>query len=159
MQSWGSTLHVMHLSSIKALLTFYPSGLVVEDAISGLKAGKTSGTLTLGVCTSTERAILVEKGKLDYIVRDLTWWNLLYSRWPFELNGFYHQRVRRVATRWQAQSYHQQRLGTGLGSIITVSPLGNIEHICMKHGSHQSCWWSHFLEISKFHLLRYALME
>lgn len=46
--------------------------LVVEDAISGLTAGKTSGALTLGVCTSTERAILVEKGKPDYIVRDLT---------------------------------------------------------------------------------------
>ena len=63
----------MHPSSIKALLTFYSLGLVVEDAISGLKAGKTSGALTLAVCTSTERAILVEKGKPDYIVRDLTW--------------------------------------------------------------------------------------
>jgi len=48
-------------------------GLVVEDAISGLKAGKASGALTLAVCTSTERAILEVKGKPDYIVRDLTW--------------------------------------------------------------------------------------
>jgi len=52
---------------------FYLSGLVVEDAIAGLKAGKASGALTLAVCTSTERAILEAKGKPDYIVRDLTW--------------------------------------------------------------------------------------
>jgi len=46
--------------------------LVVEDAISGLVAGHTAGALTLAVCTSTERVKLVEGGKPDFIVRDLT---------------------------------------------------------------------------------------
>ena len=47
-------------------------GLVVEDAISGLTAGRAAGALTLAVCTSTERIGLLEGGKPDFIVNDLT---------------------------------------------------------------------------------------
>ncbi|KAG9085274.1 hypothetical protein FS749_004570 [Ceratobasidium sp. UAMH 11750] len=45
--------------------------LVVEDAVSGLKAGRVAGAKVLGVCTSSPRAT-VEKGEPDYIVQDLT---------------------------------------------------------------------------------------
>lgn len=44
----------------------------MEDAISGLTAGRAAGALTLAVCTSTERTRLVESGKPDFIVNDLT---------------------------------------------------------------------------------------
>ncbi|KAF9478722.1 HAD-like protein [Pholiota conissans] len=47
--------------------------LVVEDAISGLSAGRAAGYLTLAVCTSTERHILTQShAKPDFIVADLT---------------------------------------------------------------------------------------
>ncbi|QRW14615.1 haloacid dehalogenase [Ceratobasidium sp. AG-Ba] len=45
--------------------------LVVEDAVSGLKAGRAAGAKVLGVCTSGPRST-VEKGEPDYIVQDLT---------------------------------------------------------------------------------------
>lgn len=47
-------------------------GLVVEDAISGLRSGRAAGALTLAVCTSTQRAILEDGAQPDYIVPDLT---------------------------------------------------------------------------------------
>jgi beta-phosphoglucomutase-like phosphatase (HAD superfamily) len=48
-------------------------GLVVEDAISGLKSGHAAGALTLAVCTSTPRqTILDSDANPDYIVTDLT---------------------------------------------------------------------------------------
>jgi beta-phosphoglucomutase-like phosphatase (HAD superfamily) len=53
-------------------ITYLNPGLVVEDAISGLTAGRAAGALTLAVCTSTERILLVESGKPDFIVNDLT---------------------------------------------------------------------------------------
>ncbi|KJA29361.1 hypothetical protein HYPSUDRAFT_32773 [Hypholoma sublateritium FD-334 SS-4] len=47
--------------------------LVVEDAISGLKSGRAAGSLTLAVCTSTERDVIVKSdAKPDFIVTDLT---------------------------------------------------------------------------------------
>ncbi|XP_006454558.1 hypothetical protein AGABI2DRAFT_214770 [Agaricus bisporus var. bisporus H97] len=46
--------------------------LVVEDAISGLLSGRSAGARTLAVCTSTERSILENEAKPDYIVTDLT---------------------------------------------------------------------------------------
>ncbi|PPQ78196.1 hypothetical protein CVT26_007573, partial [Gymnopilus dilepis] len=47
--------------------------LVVEDAISGLKAGHAAGCRTLAVCTSTSRSTILESGSNpDYIVNDLT---------------------------------------------------------------------------------------
>lgn len=46
-------------------------GLVVEDAVSGLKAGRAAGAKVLGVCTSSPRTS-VEKGEPDFIVEDLT---------------------------------------------------------------------------------------
>ncbi|KAJ3775286.1 HAD-like protein [Lentinula raphanica] len=47
--------------------------LVVEDAISGLKAGRAAGATTLGVCTSSSRAILEQSdANPDFIVPDLT---------------------------------------------------------------------------------------
>ncbi|KAK2461722.1 hypothetical protein APHAL10511_006185 [Amanita phalloides] len=47
--------------------------LVVEDAISGLKSGKAAGATTLGVCTSTERRLLVASdANPDVVVEDLT---------------------------------------------------------------------------------------
>ncbi|KAF8633923.1 hypothetical protein AX15_001108 [Amanita polypyramis BW_CC] len=47
-------------------------GLVVEDAISGLKSGKAAGAKTLAVCTSTNRSVLLESGaNPDFIVDDL----------------------------------------------------------------------------------------
>ncbi|KAE9409370.1 HAD-like protein [Gymnopus androsaceus JB14] len=47
--------------------------LVVEDAISGLLAGKSAGSTTVGVCTSTSRKILEESdASPDFIVSDLT---------------------------------------------------------------------------------------
>lgn len=49
------------------------SGLVVEDAPSGLKAGRAAGAQTLAVCTSHQRQTLLRdaNGNLDYIVQDL----------------------------------------------------------------------------------------
>jgi len=45
----------------------------VEDAISGLKAGKAAGAKTLAVCTSTTRSVLLESdANPDFIVDDLT---------------------------------------------------------------------------------------
>ncbi|KAF8912911.1 HAD-like domain-containing protein [Gymnopilus junonius] len=47
--------------------------LVVEDAISGLKAGHAAGCRTLAVCTSTARSTIIESGtNPDFIVSDLT---------------------------------------------------------------------------------------
>lgn len=46
-------------------------GLVVEDAISGLMSGRAAGARTLAVCTSTERTILENEAKPDYIVTNL----------------------------------------------------------------------------------------
>lgn len=50
----------------------------MEDAISGLKAGKAAGAKTLAVCTSTPRSVLLESdAKPDYIVDDLTRWGYM----------------------------------------------------------------------------------
>ncbi|KAF5311886.1 hypothetical protein D9619_003085 [Psilocybe cf. subviscida] len=47
--------------------------LVVEDAISGLRAGRAAGATTLAVLTSTERNIIMQSDALpNYIVQDLT---------------------------------------------------------------------------------------
>jgi len=47
--------------------------LVVEDAISGLKAGRAAACRTLAVCTSTPRSTILESGSNpDFIVSDLT---------------------------------------------------------------------------------------
>ncbi|KIL70576.1 hypothetical protein M378DRAFT_183213 [Amanita muscaria Koide BX008] len=47
--------------------------LVVEDAISGLKAGKAAGAKTLAVTTTTAREPLSQSGaNSDFIVKDLT---------------------------------------------------------------------------------------
>lgn len=52
---------------------FTPLGLVVEDAISGLKSGRAAGSLTLAVCTSTERDVIARSdAQPDFIVTDLT---------------------------------------------------------------------------------------
>jgi len=49
------------------------TGLVVEDAISGIRSGKAAGALVLAVCTSTSReAIVKSQAGPDYIVTDLT---------------------------------------------------------------------------------------
>ncbi|KAG8752802.1 hypothetical protein FRC12_011782 [Ceratobasidium sp. 428] len=45
--------------------------LVIEDAVSGMRAGRAAGAKVLGVCTSAPRETL-EKGEPDYIVQDLT---------------------------------------------------------------------------------------
>ncbi|CAE6400799.1 unnamed protein product [Rhizoctonia solani] len=45
--------------------------LVIEDAVSGMKAGRAAGAKVLGVCTSAPRST-VEKGEPDYIVENLT---------------------------------------------------------------------------------------
>lgn len=49
------------------------SGLVIEDAPSGLKAGRAAGARTLAVCTSHKPETLLREmdGRLDYIVQDL----------------------------------------------------------------------------------------
>jgi len=47
--------------------------LVVEDAPSGLKAGRAAGSKTLAVCTSHTRQVIISSGvNPDYIVKDLT---------------------------------------------------------------------------------------
>ncbi|KAJ3986348.1 HAD-like protein [Lentinula detonsa] len=47
--------------------------LVVEDAISGLKAGRAAGATTLAVCTSTSRSVLEQSdANPNFIVPDLT---------------------------------------------------------------------------------------
>ena len=54
-------------------LTVGPSGLVIEDAPSGLKAGHAAGAKTLAVCTShTRQEILGAGANPDYIVKDLS---------------------------------------------------------------------------------------
>lgn len=50
----------------------FVAGLVVEDAVSGLLAGRASGARTLAVCTSTKRTTLIECGSPDFLVADLT---------------------------------------------------------------------------------------
>jgi beta-phosphoglucomutase-like phosphatase (HAD superfamily) len=53
--------------------TLDAAGLVVEDAPSGLIAGRAAGARTLAVCTSHTRDKIVECGAApDYIVNDLT---------------------------------------------------------------------------------------
>lgn len=53
-----------------ALIT---AGLVVEDAPSGLIAGRAAGARTLAVCTSHTRDEIVASGAApDFIVNDLT---------------------------------------------------------------------------------------
>jgi hypothetical protein len=48
-------------------------GLVVEDAPSGLVAGRAAGARTLAVCTSHTREKIVASGVTpDFIVNDLT---------------------------------------------------------------------------------------
>ncbi|PAV22237.1 haloacid dehalogenase-like hydrolase [Pyrrhoderma noxium] len=46
--------------------------LVVEDAPSGLNAGRAAGSKTLAVCTSHTREAILAKSTPDYIVKDLT---------------------------------------------------------------------------------------
>ena len=49
------------------------TGLVVEDAPSGLRAGHAAGAKTLAVCTSHTRQEIEDSGaKPDWIVSDLT---------------------------------------------------------------------------------------
>ena len=51
-------------------------GLVIEDAPSGLIAGRRAGAMTLAVCTSHSReGILGSNCNPDYIVKDLTEWD------------------------------------------------------------------------------------
>lgn len=48
-------------------------GLVVEDAISGLKSGRAAGARTLAVCTSTPRQVIMESdANPNFVVSDLT---------------------------------------------------------------------------------------
>jgi len=52
---------------------FDTAGLVVEDAPSGLLAGRRAGARTLAVCTSHTRDKIVASGvNPDFIVNDLT---------------------------------------------------------------------------------------
>lgn len=52
---------------------FDTAGLVVEDAPSGLLAGRRAGSRTLAVCTSHTRDMIVALGvTADFIVDDLT---------------------------------------------------------------------------------------
>ncbi|KAF7310498.1 hypothetical protein HMN09_00592300 [Mycena chlorophos] len=47
--------------------------LVVEDAISGIRAGKAAGSAVLAVCTSTARETIIESDAgPDFVVSDLT---------------------------------------------------------------------------------------
>ncbi|KAI5123726.1 hypothetical protein M0805_000319 [Coniferiporia weirii] len=46
--------------------------LVVEDAPSGLNAGRSAGSKTLAVCTSHSKEAILRSSKPDYIVKDLT---------------------------------------------------------------------------------------
>jgi len=62
-------LPVLH----KSHLLTPPPGLVVEDATSGLKAGRAAGAKTLAVCTThTRQEILDSDANPDFIVKDLT---------------------------------------------------------------------------------------
>jgi hypothetical protein len=46
---------------------------VVEDALSGISAGKAAGAIVLALCTSHSREAIVESGvNPDYIVKDLS---------------------------------------------------------------------------------------
>ena len=46
---------------------------MVEDAISGLKSGHAADALTLAVCTSTSKEVIVNSGaNPNYVVSDLT---------------------------------------------------------------------------------------
>ncbi|KAG5715918.1 hypothetical protein E4T56_gene20124 [Termitomyces sp. T112] len=60
--------------------------LVVEDAISGLKSGRSAGAKTLAVCTSTPREILLASdASPDYIVNDLTQVSARYTNGKIEV--------------------------------------------------------------------------
>ncbi|KAF8665066.1 hypothetical protein AX16_000534 [Volvariella volvacea WC 439] len=60
--------------------------LVVEDAISGLKAGAAAGARTLAVCTSTTRDVLANSGaNPTFIVTDLTRVSVKWSDGKLEI--------------------------------------------------------------------------
>lgn len=62
-----------HVGSVTGLSCFLHTGLVVEDAPSGIRAGHAAGARTLAVCTSHTRQAIVDSGASpDYIVTDLT---------------------------------------------------------------------------------------
>jgi beta-phosphoglucomutase-like phosphatase (HAD superfamily) len=55
------------------LTQLFTAGLVVEDAPSGLNAGRAAGSKTLAVCTSHTRAeVVASDANPDFIVKDLT---------------------------------------------------------------------------------------
>lgn len=60
------------------------SSLVVEDAPTGIKAGKAAGSLVLATCTS-HSAEALEKEKPDFLVEDLSH---VTARWVPETNTF-----------------------------------------------------------------------
>jgi hypothetical protein len=68
------TVHAIISNPVLHYLTqLYSVGLVVEDAPSGLNAGRAAGSKTLAVCTSHTRAEIVASGTSpDFIVKDLT---------------------------------------------------------------------------------------
>lgn len=54
-------------------MAYITLGLVVEDAIAGLKSGRATGAQTLAVCTSTPlQTIMDSDANPNYIVTDLT---------------------------------------------------------------------------------------
>ncbi|THU90744.1 HAD-like protein [Dendrothele bispora CBS 962.96] len=64
--------------------------LVIEDAVSGLNAGRAAGAKTLAVCTSTTREKLVETmgvgNRPDFIVDDLTSIRVKWTGEAFEIS-------------------------------------------------------------------------
>lgn len=56
------------------------TGVVIEDAPSGIKAGHAAGAKTIAVCTSHSRQKILHSGtNPDYVVNDLTKWVLVVA--------------------------------------------------------------------------------
>lgn len=73
--------------------------MVVEDAISGLRAGLAAGATTLAVLTSTERSVIMQSdARPSYIVQDLTKYvlkkiSMFVSVWIYDIHVFARVKV------------------------------------------------------------------
>ncbi|EKM60739.1 uncharacterized protein PHACADRAFT_246844, partial [Phanerochaete carnosa HHB-10118-sp] len=79
----GTPLPDPYLASARRLGVDPANCLVVEDAPSGILAGRAAGCKVIAVCTSHTRQSLLDSGaRPDYIVRDLT---RISARWIGEI--------------------------------------------------------------------------
>jgi len=57
---------------ISSIILFFLSGVVFEDAPSGIRSGRTAGCKTIALLTTHSRE-QIEAAQPDFIVKDLSW--------------------------------------------------------------------------------------